>query len=141
MRGFDGGGLIAVLEDTNDIGFSAVRVADGHGVEPGIWFRLMLGGITAQPSAFEGDSFLLISVAVVVLGGTSLLGGRGYPLATVVAAVFLEQLVQFVVALGVSTAVQIIVQAVALAIGVSLYTVNWKALLTRRPVRSAPTPA
>ena len=44
---------------------------------------------------------LLISVAVVVLGGTSLLGGRGFPLATVVAAVFLEQLVQFVVALGV----------------------------------------
>src|SRR4051812_47664920 len=86
---------------------------------------VMLAGITAQPSAFEGDSFLLISVAVVVLGGTSLLGGRGYPLATVVAAVFLEQLVQFVVALGVSTAVQTIVQAVALAIGVSLYTVNW----------------
>jgi ribose transport system permease protein len=51
----------------------------------------------------------------------------------VVAAVFLEQLVQFVVALGVSTAVQIIVQAVALAIGVSLYTVNWKALWSHRP--------
>ena len=94
---------------------------------------VMLAGITAQPSAFEGDSFLLISVAVVVLGGTSLLGGRGYALATVVAAVFLEQLVQFVVALGVSTAVQTVVQAVALAIGVSLYTLNWKALWSRRP--------
>jgi ribose transport system permease protein len=102
---------------------------------------IMLGGITAQPSAFEGDSFLLISVAVVVLGGTSLLGGRGYPLATVVAAVFLEQLVQFVVALGVSTAVQTIVQAVALAIGVSLYTVNWKGLRLRRPAPRAATPA
>jgi ribose transport system permease protein len=103
---------------------------------------VMLGGITAQPSAFEGDSFLLISVAVVVLGGTSLLGGRGYPLATVVAAVFLEQLVQFVVALGVSTAVQTIVQAVALAIGVSLYTVNWKALRVWRPgPRGAAAPA
>jgi ribose transport system permease protein len=103
---------------------------------------VLLGGITAQPSAFEGDSFLLISVAVVVLGGTSLLGGRGYPLATVIAAVFLEQLVQFVVALGVSTAVQTIVQAVALAIGVSLYTVNWRALWSRRPgLRGATTPA
>jgi ribose transport system permease protein len=104
---------------------------------------VMLGGITAQPSAFEGDSFLLISVAVVVLGGTSLLGGRGYPLATVVAAVFLEQLVQFVVALGVSTAVQTIVQAVALAIGVSLYTVDWRALRRRRPAPrgAAPVPA
>jgi ribose transport system permease protein len=94
---------------------------------------VMLAGITAQPSAFEGDSFLLISVAVVVLGGTSLLGGRGFPLATVVAAVFLQQLVQFVVALGVSTAVQTVVQALALAIGVSLYTLNWKAWLSRLP--------
>src|SRR4051794_19648164 len=118
----------------------------GHRTSAYVWAQLlyclagvMLGGITAQPSAFEGDSFLLISVAVVVLGGTSLLGGRGYPFATVVAAVFLEQLVQFVVALGVSTAVQIIVQAVALAIGVSLYTVNWKALWSHRPgVRAAP---
>ena len=92
---------------------------------------IMIAGITAQPSAYSGDSFLLISVAVVVLGGTSLLGGRGYPLATVVAAVFLEQLVQFVLALGVSTAVQTIVQAAALALGVSLYTVDWAGIWRR----------
>jgi ribose transport system permease protein len=122
----------------------------GHQTSAYVWAQLlyclagvMLGGITAQPSAFEGDSFLLISVAVVVLGGTSLLGGRGYPFATVVAAVFLQQLVQFVVALGVSTAVQTIVQAVALAIGVSLYTVSWRAVLARlRPApRAAPRAA
>ena len=29
-----------MLEDTNDIGFQAVEVKDGFGVEPGIWFRL-----------------------------------------------------------------------------------------------------
>jgi len=46
--GFDGGGIIAVLEDTNDIGFSAVVVKDGFGVEPGIWFRLAIGGITGH---------------------------------------------------------------------------------------------
>jgi ferredoxin-nitrite reductase len=45
---FDGGGAIASLEDTNDIGFSAVEVVDGGGVEPGIWFRLLLGGITGH---------------------------------------------------------------------------------------------
>ena len=33
---FDGAGAIAVLEDTNDIGFQAVEVKDGFGVEPGI---------------------------------------------------------------------------------------------------------
>jgi ferredoxin-nitrite reductase len=46
--GFDGGGVIPVLEDTNDIGFQAVEVKDGFGVEPGVWFRLMLGGITGH---------------------------------------------------------------------------------------------
>jgi ferredoxin-nitrite reductase len=46
--GFDGGGVIAVLEDTNDIGFSAVAVKNGFGVEPGIWFRLAVGGITGH---------------------------------------------------------------------------------------------
>ena len=37
-----------MLEDTNDIGFSAVEVKDGFGVEPGIWFRLAIGGITGH---------------------------------------------------------------------------------------------
>jgi len=46
--GFDGAGKIAVLEDTNDIAFSAVEVMNGHGIEPGIWFRLGIGGITGH---------------------------------------------------------------------------------------------
>src|SRR5467141_5458354 len=45
---FDGAGKIAVLEDTNDIAFAAVKVKDGFGVEPGIWFRLGIGGITGH---------------------------------------------------------------------------------------------
>jgi ferredoxin-nitrite reductase len=45
---FDGAGTIPVLEDTNDIAFQAVEVADGFGAEPGVWFRLMLGGITGH---------------------------------------------------------------------------------------------
>jgi ferredoxin-nitrite reductase len=45
---FDGAGKIAALEDTNDIAFSAVEVKDGFGIEPGIWFRLGVGGITGH---------------------------------------------------------------------------------------------
>ena len=45
---FDGGGRIAVLDDTNDIALSAVQVADGFGVAPGAYFRLGLGGITGH---------------------------------------------------------------------------------------------
>jgi ferredoxin-nitrite reductase len=46
--GFDGAGRIAVLEETNDIGFSAVTVNEGFGVEPGVWFSLAIGGITGH---------------------------------------------------------------------------------------------
>ena len=45
---FDGAGTIAVLEDTNDIGFQAVEVKDSFGLAPGIWFKLCLGGITGH---------------------------------------------------------------------------------------------
>ena len=45
---FDGGGRIAVLEDTNDVAFQAVEIADGHGLAPGVYFRLALGGITGH---------------------------------------------------------------------------------------------
>ena len=46
--GFDGAGIIPVLEDTNDIGFQAVELKDGFGIEPGVWFRLLVGGITGH---------------------------------------------------------------------------------------------
>lgn len=50
---FDGAGSIATLEDTNDIGFQAVDIGEGASfegatVEPGIWYRLALGGITGH---------------------------------------------------------------------------------------------
>ena len=45
---FDGGGAVAALEDTNDIGFQAVEVVEGAGVEAGVMFRLVLGGITGH---------------------------------------------------------------------------------------------
>jgi ferredoxin-nitrite reductase len=60
--GFDGGGLVAVLEDTNDIGFQAVDVKDGFGVEPGVWFRLMLGGITGHKD-FARDTGIIVKPA------------------------------------------------------------------------------
>jgi len=53
--GFDGAGLIPVLEDTNDIGFQAVQVNEGFGLEPGVQFRLCLGGLTGHHS-FAGDT-------------------------------------------------------------------------------------
>lgn len=100
-------------------------------------------GIVNQPTSHEGDNYLLPSVAAVVLGGTSLLGGRGNLVATAVAALFLSQLDQFVLGLGVAYATRTLVQAVALAVGVALYTIDWGALGGRlsalRPGDVAPT--
>jgi ferredoxin-nitrite reductase len=45
---FDGGGIIPTLEETNDIGFQAVVVGEGAGVEPGLWWRVVLGGISGH---------------------------------------------------------------------------------------------
>jgi ferredoxin-nitrite reductase len=57
--GFDGGGTIAVLEETNDIGFSAVRVGEGKEVSPGVYFRMALGGITGHRD-FARDTGVLL---------------------------------------------------------------------------------
>jgi ribose transport system permease protein len=96
-----------------------------------------------KPTAHEGDNYLLPSVAAVVLGGTSLLGGRGNLAATAIAALFLSQLDQFVLALGVGYATRQLVQAAALAVGVALYTIEWGGVagrvFGRRPPSLAPT--
>jgi len=83
---------------------------------------ILLAGITSQPTAFQGDSLLLPSVAVVVLGGTSLIGGRGFPVSTAIAAFFLNQLSQFALAIGVPYSAQTIIQALALGFGIAVYS-------------------
>jgi ribose transport system permease protein len=102
---------------------------------------LLLAGILNKPTAYQGDTYLLASVAAVVLGGTSLLGGRGNLVATALAALFLTQLDQFVLALGVNFAVKTLVQAAAFAIGVALYTIDWGALRRKLATRREPSPA
>ena len=56
---FDGGGQVAVLEDTNDIGFTAVAVPDGQAVPAGTYFRMALGGITGH-STFAADTGIIL---------------------------------------------------------------------------------
>ena len=56
---FDGGGRLPVLEDTNDIGFAAVAVGPDKPVPAGVYFRMMLGGITGH-GVFARDSGVLL---------------------------------------------------------------------------------
>ena len=66
---FDGGGRVPVLEDTNDVGFVACQVTGGAGFEPGVYFRLQLGGITGHLDfAFETGALLKPEECVKVAG-------------------------------------------------------------------------
>jgi ferredoxin-nitrite reductase len=56
---FDNGGTVSVLADTNDIGFVAVRVAEGGSVPPGIYFRVLLCGITGHKQFAQDCGILL----------------------------------------------------------------------------------
>jgi ferredoxin-nitrite reductase len=56
---FDNGGVISVTADTNDIGFVAVRVGDGREAPAGVYFRVLLSGITGHKQ-FASDCGILL---------------------------------------------------------------------------------
>ena len=68
---FDGGGRIGVLEDTNDIGFAAVRVGPGKPVAEGVYFRMLLGGVTGHGD-FAKDSGVLLEPDEVIAAAAAI---------------------------------------------------------------------
>ncbi|GAC1416049.1 MAG: NirA family protein [Acidobacteriaceae bacterium] len=66
---FDSGGAISVLADTNDIGFVAVHIGEDKEIPAGVYFRVLLCGITGHRQ-FANDCGLLLrpdqAVAVAV---------------------------------------------------------------------------
>ncbi|TLD70177.1 NirA family protein [Phragmitibacter flavus] len=57
---YDGGGLVGSVEDTNDIGATAVRIGvNEEGIKPGVWFRICLGGVTGHQT-FASDWGVLV---------------------------------------------------------------------------------
>lgn len=77
---FDNGGSLSTAADTNDIGFMAVRVtekslsatASPALLEPGIYFRVHLGGITGHKD-FARDTGLLVKPHEVVAVAAAML--------------------------------------------------------------------
>jgi ribose transport system permease protein len=90
---------------------------------------ILLAGYLSIPSLLVGASYLLPTITVVVLGGTSLLGGAGSVAATAVGAVFLTQLQQVTVGMGAKTSSQFIIQAAIIVLGMALRLAPWKPLL------------
>lgn len=76
---------------------------------------MLLLGFLETASTTLGDAYLFPSIAAVIVGGTSLAGGRGSVVASAVAALFLSQLVQAALSMGAPTSTQLIVQAAAIA--------------------------
>jgi ferredoxin-nitrite reductase len=57
---FDGAGRVSVASETNDVGFIATRVTSAADIAPGVYFRVLLGGITGH-LRFAKDCGLLVA--------------------------------------------------------------------------------
>ncbi|NYD68110.1 ABC transporter permease [Agromyces atrinae] len=97
---------------------------------------VLLAGYTKTPPLFLGDSYLLPTVAAVVLGGTALTGGLASVVSTGIAALFLTQLGQLLRSVGWQDALQLIAQSVVL-IGVVLLREFIPVIARRRAARRA----
>lgn len=84
---------------------------------------MLFTGFIGSASQTAGVDYLLPAIAAVVVGGTPFTGGRGSVIASGVAALFMAQLGQMVLALGAGTAVQLLVQALAIVIAVAVRNV------------------
>jgi len=108
---------------------------------------VMLAGLLRIPTLTAGDAYLLPSIAAVVLGGTALTGGRGSIVGTALGALFLAQLSQLVQTFTQSTAVQNIVQALIIGVGIVAQlqlggsTARLKGLVSRKTATTAPRPS
>lgn len=89
---------------------------------------VLLAAFLKTPSIFLGESYLLPTVAAVVLGGTALTGGVGSVIASAVAALFLTQLGQVVLSIGAPTSAQLLIQAATIAVGMGLRSINFRAV-------------
>ena len=81
---------------------------------------ILLAGVIGSASHLAGPDYLLPGIAAVVVGGTAFTGGKGSVVASGVAALFMVQLAQLVLAMGAGTAGQLLVQALAIVVATTI---------------------
>ena len=91
---------------------------------------ILLSAFIRNPTLDVGDAYLLAPIAAAVLGGTAMSGGIGSMIAVAGAALFLTHLGQMLKMMGIATAFQLIVQGVAIALGMGLSQLRF-----RSPIR------
>jgi ribose transport system permease protein len=89
---------------------------------------VLLAGYVGAATPQLGDTYLLATIAAVVIGGTPFTGGRGSLVATAVGALFLSQLAQLTLALGAPASTQLFVQAGVLVLAVALRNLDLAAV-------------
>jgi ribose transport system permease protein len=102
---------------------------------------VLLSGYLGVPSLLVGHTYLLPTITVVVLGGTSLLGGAGSVAATAIGAIFLVQLQQVIIGMGAPTSAQFIIQAAIIIAGMAIRLVPWRVLFGLARSSQPGTPA
>lgn len=98
---------------------------------------ILLSAFIRNPTLKVGDPYLLAPIAAAVLGGTAINGGIGSMVAVAGAALFLTQLDQMMRMLGLSSALQFVIQGIAIALGMAVAQTNlgrkvWRAIRKRR---------
>jgi ribose transport system permease protein len=91
----------------------------------------LLAGKLGSPSLFAGNTYLLPTIAAVVLGGTALGGGRGSVIATAAGVLFFTQLDQIVLIRDGDQADQFLVQGAVVAVAMGLRNVPWRRMFGR----------
>lgn len=104
---------------------------------------MLLVGYGGGATLDMGDPFFLSSIAVVVVGGSSILGGRGHYLGTVGAAIFLTTISTLIQALGISQGWQTFIYGLLIVAVIGLLNQQFYALvarLARRLSQKSPQP-
>lgn len=81
---------------------------------------VMLAGYLRNVGIGVGGPYMLSVIAVVIVGGTPLVGGKGTIVGSAIAALFMSQLVQLVLTIGAPTSIQMLIQAIAIAAAATL---------------------
>jgi ribose transport system permease protein len=85
---------------------------------------ILVSAFIRNPTLRVGEPYLLAPIAAAVLGGTAMSGGIGSMIAVAGAALFLTQLGQMLTMLGLSSALQFVIEGIAIALGMALSRIS-----------------
>lgn len=109
------------------IGAATTRIRVGAFVLSGLMAAVASFFLAAQVGIGDpraGTSYALSSLAAAVLGGSSLMGGRGTFIGAIVSALFLTLIINILPLLGLSNVVGLISVGVLLLLGLAFYQIN-----------------